>query len=113
MVIKGELGIGNAKVGQRPLAAAPDANHLFQGVVGAPGDCQQPVTGAQHPKQGRGDGMGATHKLQPHGGRLGLQHPGKHPVQNLAALIPVAVATHRSEVLGAQPFRRKGVQDPR
>ena len=57
--------------------------------------------------------MGAAHKLEPHGGRLGLEHPGKHPIQNLAALIPVAIATHGGEVLGAQPFRRKGLQHPR
>ena len=57
--------------------------------------------------------MGAAHKLEPNGGRLGLEHPGKDPIQDLAALIPVAVATHRSEVLGTQPFRRKGLQHPR
>ena len=46
--------------------------------------------------------MGTTDKLQAHGRRLGLQHPGKHPIQQLPALIAVAVAAHRSEVLAAE-----------
>jgi len=36
--------------------------------------------------------VGAAHELQAHGRRLGTQHPGENPIEDLPAQITVAVA---------------------
>ena len=104
--------VGDAEVGQGAGAAAPQADHFFQCVVGAAGEREQPITGPQHPEEGRRDGMGAAHELHPHGGRLGLQHPGEHPIEGLAAEVAVAVAAHRGKVMHPQALDREGRQHP-
>ena len=45
-----QLGVGDAEFRQGALAATADANHLFEGVVGAAGEGEQAVAGAQHTK---------------------------------------------------------------
>ena len=107
-----QLGVGDAEFRQGALAAAADANHLFEGVVGAASEGEQAVAGAQHTKQRRCYGVGTTDKLQAHGRRLGLQHPGKHPIQQLPALIAMAVAAHRSEVLAAESLGGESLEHP-
>ena len=104
--------VGDAELSQGAGAAAPQADHFFQSVVGAAGEREQPIARPQHPEEGCGDGMGAAHELHPHGGGLGLQHPGEHPVQGFAALVAVAVAAHRGEVLHPQALGREGRQHP-
>jgi hypothetical protein len=54
--------------------------------------------------------MGATDELQSYGGGFGLKHPGKDPIQGVAALVPMAIAAHRSEVLGSDPLGGHGRQ---
>ena len=56
--------------------------------------------------------MGTTDKLQSHGRGFRLQHPGKHPIDYLPALIAMAVAAHRSEMLAAEPLGGEGIEHP-
>ena len=56
--------------------------------------------------------MGAAHKLEPHRRRLRLQHPGKDPIEHLTALVAVAVATHRGEMLNPYALGRHGLEHP-
>jgi hypothetical protein len=48
--------------------------------------------------------VGATDELQSYGGGFGLKHPGEYPIQGVAALVPMPIAAHRSEVLGSDPL---------
>ena len=105
-----QLVVDDAELRQGTLAAAADADHLLKGVVGTTAEGQEAITGAQHPEQGRGNGVGATHKLQAHGGGLRLEHPREHPIEHLSTQITVAIAAHRGEVMHPQPLRRESLQ---
>jgi hypothetical protein len=54
--------------------------------------------------------MGATDELQSYGSGFGLKHSGKNPIQGFAALVAMAIAAHRSEVLGSDPLGGHGRQ---
>ena len=56
--------------------------------------------------------MGSTDELQPNSGGLSPQNARKHSIEHVPALITMAVAGQRSEVLRPKPLVSEGIEHP-
>ena len=104
--------VSDTELGQRALPLLPQTDDLLEGVVGTTGDREQSIARPKHTEQGCSDGMGAADELQPHSRRLSAEHTGKNAVDDLTALVPMAIASQRSEMLRAQSFSSHRLQHP-
>ena len=95
-IVAGEVDLFIADpVGDQGIAAAAgDADHPLQGIVGISGDGEQRIPVFEDPAERDRQRVRAGHELNPHQRVLGPEDPRVDPLQLLPAGVGVAVAGH-------------------